>query len=265
MPRKSDKQKMFEEELKGKGFNDKTIKTLGENDFIDKKAAAISYLEISLQQKLLLKGVVGATAIPDTHDAAGGMSGKLQDILGSLLAGEKPAAPASQQSLPETMDPSVYLQGWFSQEKTKYLDIIDYVNMIPPMSDEQVVCEDGGISMVVRSGTKWPQLENVSVEEWALANTRIMYTIKMCQLFKQFDRHSGLQFDRKYMYLQSLYTFCWGTDTPFLHIPCLRPKALGPGHSNMGNHQALGAVQLKVAIAGSVPIVQHRERVPSRR
>lgn len=250
MPPKSADKSKFADDLTSKGFNDKTIKELSDNDFVDEKGlellaktpAAIDELELSLQQKLLLIDFVGATANPA---ASGTTVSKLQDVMGNVLAGENAAKIATgQPPLPGTMDPNVYLQGGLSLEKTKFLDIIDYINMVPPMSDEKVVCEDGGVCMVVRSGTKRPQLEHVAIEEWALANTRIMnelmkgseafcvpdymaHTIKICQLFKRFDRHSVLQFDREYRYLQSVYNFRWGTDNPFLHTTCLRPKTQG--------------------------------------
>ena len=245
----------FEEKLKNKGFSEKTIQTLAENEFTDDKGLQllgsnpdeIEELGLSLQQKLLLKEYV-ATGHGAAGAAIGSTSQPLHNVMGGLLAGAQLPGPVgsqkpTQQPLPGSMDPQVYLQGGCMQPK-KYLDIIDYINMIPPMADEQLMCEDGGISMVVRSGAKRPPLESVTVEEWCLANTRIMnelmtdndpfclsdylaYTVKICQLFKQFDRTSVLQFDREYRYLQSVYKFRWGTDTPHLHTTCLRQKSLG--------------------------------------
>jgi hypothetical protein len=54
------------------------------------------------------------------------------------------------------------------------------------------------------------------------------YTVKVCDLFRHFDRVSVLQYDREYRHLQCVYSFRWGTDAPHLHITCLRPKSRHP-------------------------------------
>ena len=234
----------FNESMKNNGFNEKTLKILADNEFTDenslkllaKNPEAIEELELSLQQRLLLKEYVCrcGSAVATSAD-----TGKLHDVMSGILGAQGGHQPTAQ--LPGVLDPQAYIQGGCVPKK--YLDIIDYINMIPPMADEQVVCEDGGVAMVLKSGAKRPPLDSVSVEEWALANTRIMnelmkdsdvfclsdymaYTIKTCQLFKQFDRSSVLQFDREYRYLQSVYKFRWGTDTPHLHTTHLRPKTI---------------------------------------
>ena len=96
--------------------------------------------------------------------------------------------------------------------------------------------------MVLRCGSRRPQLVSIPVEEWTIAKSRIMhelmnpvrdvsfsmfdyvaYRIKICQLFKQFDTTSVLKFDREHGYLQSSYQF-------LLHA-CLWAKTLGSRYS----------------------------------
>ena len=54
------------------------------------------------------------------------------------------------------------------------MDIVDNVNLVAPMVEEQVLVDSGGVEMVVRNAPRRPKLASVSVEEWCLANTRIM-------------------------------------------------------------------------------------------
>ena len=117
--------------------------------------------------------------------------------------------------------------------------------MVPTASDEQVVSEDDGKQMGLRSTSRKPKLQNVAIEEWTLANMRTMdaliaegvifaagirdyvsYTIKICELFCCYDRASVLQYDQEYRHLQSIYGYRWGTDTPHLHTVHLRVKRI---------------------------------------
>lgn len=126
--------------------------------------------------------------------------------------------------------------------------------MVPPIIEEQVVCEDNGAQILFRTGAKTPPLESVAIEDWCLANSRIMfellecgalditsvkdyiaYTVKICDLFRNFERVSVLHYDREYRHLQSAYLFRWGTDTPHLYHTCLRPKSLKPRSANYEN------------------------------
>ena len=54
----------------------------------------------------------------------------------------------------------------------------------------------------------------------------LAYTLKICDLFKHYDKCSVVQFDREYRHLQSVYEFRWGTDAPHLHSTRLRPKIM---------------------------------------
>jgi hypothetical protein len=249
----------FGDRLKSRGFTEATVVALADNGFVNdeglkllgKNPDAIETIQVTLQQKLLLKEHCSAVFAPMAAAAAAATPGSLHEVMGDVLAGSK-----QQPEPPGVIEPNLYLQGVYNSDK-KYLDIVDYINLIPPMVDEHCVCEDGGLSMLVRTGPKRPSLDTVTVEEWCLANTRIMnklmtamphadtsfltdymsYTVKVCQLFSKFDKISVLHYDREYRYLQTLYGFRWGTDAPHLHTTCLRPKYLPP----FGSQRSSGA------------------------
>ena len=143
------------------------------------------------------------------------------------MAKAGPTDDAEQQrseSSAGALDPQIYLRGG-SPAKT-LLSIIEFLNLVPTASDEQVVSEDDGKQMGLRSTSRKPKLQNVAIEEWTLANMRTMdaliaegvifaagirdymsYTIKICELFCCYDRASVLQYDQKYRHLQSIYGY----------------------------------------------------------
>ena len=104
-----------------------------------------------------------------------------------------------------------------------------------------VISEQGSAQIIHRTAARKPKITEVSVEEWCLANTRIMdlliakspqvitdymlHTMKVCELFKYYERLSVLQFDREYRHMQAHQWSSWGTDTPHLHTLHLRLKA----------------------------------------
>lgn len=144
-------------------------------------------------------------------------------------------------------DPQVYLRGGSG---VKFHDILDFIHMIPPLSKKHIISDKNGVQILHRSGPKKPKLQTISIEQWCLANTRIMdmlltqderdstslrdymaYTIKVCQLFTAYDKITVLQYDREYIYLQSQYGFRWGTDAPHIHTVHLKVKTTTVGVS----------------------------------
>ena len=112
---------------------------------------------------------------------------------------------------------------------------IDFVNLVPSLSEEQVLRSDGGVELVIKGSTRRPKLEHIAIEDWCIANTRIMdsllssgsldtvglhdynaYTVKVCVMFRVFERTSVLQYDREYRHLQARNGFRWGVDVPHL-------------------------------------------------
>ena len=70
------------------------------------------------------------------------------------------------------LDSQIYLRG--GSPAKKFLSIIDFLKLVPPVSDEQVVSEDDGIQMVLRLTSQKPKLQNVAIEEWTMANMNII-------------------------------------------------------------------------------------------
>lgn len=235
----------FKKKLDEDGFTEATIDILLQNDFcsieslklLASEPASLDELKLSMQQRLLLKKFVirGAEPSPVISVDNGGQVGGLAQVLHDLTGGEStPHAHA---------DPQVYINKG-SYSKVNFYDILDFINAIPPLQ-EKCVMESDGIEMLVRNvGNKRPKLEDVSIEEWALGNVRIMhelyaagklnsacslkdymsYTAKICELFRAFDRSSVLQYDREYRHLQACHHFRWGCDVPHLHTVHLRLK-----------------------------------------
>jgi hypothetical protein len=131
-------------------------------------------------------------------------------------------------------DPLTYLR---STKAVKYYDICDYINLSPPVHYDTPAAESDVNSIIdhivkVRSGPVRPKLEDVTVEQWALANTRIMdmvfnpvseavhdywaYTAKILRLFMAYDRVGVLQYDREYRMMQASNGFRWGADWSFM-------------------------------------------------
>ena len=250
----------FEESMKTAGFTDKSVAILRENDFssvgslklLAQDSSALSELGFTIQQRLLMKQYLAVNAkiaaseettpIPVVDLTTAGPGAPLQGFL--QAAQQATHVTTGAQHTGTINDPQVYLMKGGCSSKSKYRDIVDFVNLVPPLVEEKVIYGENGVEMLLRSGSRRPQLENISVEEWCLANTRIMhemleegelnmnsikdymaYTVKVCDLFKRFDKVSVIAYDREYRYLQSVYEFRWATDAPHLHTTRLRAKA----------------------------------------
>ena len=144
------------------------------------------------------------------------------------------------------LDPRAYLHNHPEGGSVKFLDIADFVNLVPPLLEEQVLSEGNGTELVMRSAARKPKLQNISIEDWCLANTRIMdemyssgrlnnhsirdymaHTMKICELFRVYDRVSVLQYDREYRYKQACTNFRWSTDIQhLLNVHLLRKPVL---------------------------------------
>ena len=112
------------------------------------EADATAALQISLDQRLVLKcylNTVGVGATPDlARDGAIGGTGPntqtpatLDAVLGQLREGHQVGTikPASKPALPRSTDTTACYRG--GCEAVKVYEIIDYINLIPPIPDEQ--------------------------------------------------------------------------------------------------------------------------------
>lgn len=285
--------KDFSSELKKHGFDDATVSALHESGFdsierlelLAGEEEAMKDLPICIAQRLRLKKFVrtlsgdsNAHVTPAHRDSVqstkpvtlnqvlsdmshdGQSSGAATASVGGGTQGTQRAFTPSGElfgaSVQQTTDPQVglYLRGGCDvKDKTAY-EIVDYIHLVPPIVEEQIVSEQGNSQFILRSAAKKPKLHNVTVEEWCLANTRIMdilinttpdvlrdylsYTMKVCELFKCYERTSVLQYDREYRHTQARHSFRWGTDAPHLHTLHLRLKQTTAltGTSRASNH-----------------------------
>ena len=158
-----------------------------------------------------------------------------------------PVGPQQRDMMPEAQakltpapltsidDPQLYLRGE-SQFKVVVHDILDFIHIIPPLIEDQVMSDVNGVQVLIRNAPRKPKIQNVSVEDWCLANMRIMdrlmsegslgsttairdymaYTVKICEYFRGKERISVLQYDREYRHMQARFGFRWGMDVPHL-------------------------------------------------
>ena len=257
----------FEAAMKGYGFTTKTIETFGKHGFeseddlrlLRKNRGMIKDLKLNMAQHLKLEHWLGlddnecAPVTPRPSQGDGLQSIRLDQVLQSVndqqsaVPGDgraQPAASGVTRSEGVTpADPQVYLRGG-SQTLVKFHDIIDFIHMVPPLTEEQTINEENGVQFLLRTGAKKPKFHAISAEQWCLANTRIMdlmletgelttatlrdymaYTVKVCQLFTIYERVTVLQYDREYRHMQAHYGFRWGTDAQHLHNVNLRHKS----------------------------------------
>ena len=278
----------FTEVMLKEGFTVETVEICIENGFCDKDSLyllnsdkqAVKELALPLAQRLRLEQFImksKPTDVPQTEclGAVGGPAKDttLADLMAELSVGQDlhethqlkaPAQGALQEAQDPILqagvppqgipaDPHVYLRNHPGLgEFERPYDIVDYINLVPPLTEDRVINDKNGngTQLVMRTEARKPRLENVSVEEWCLANVRIMnlivtnagfnpslikdymsYTIKTCELFKKYQTVSVLQYDREYRYMQSVYRFRWGSDMPHLFNVHLVRKS-HPGSEN---------------------------------
>ena len=125
----------------------------------------------------------------------------------------------------------------------KPLLIIDFVNNIVLQDEEETLGNQRNAKIVVTYGPKKPKLENISLQQWVVANTRIFYTllsqgklvspvdiqnylaytVKIMELSTKYEWRSVLLYDNEFRKLQAIYSFPWSFDSPHLHTVMLQP------------------------------------------
>ena len=150
------------------------------------------------------------------------------------------------------VDPIVYLTG--VDQALKVLDICDFVNTGQPVSLD-ISALSGPDEVLqeyykVKSGSRRPKLEDVSIAQWSLANARIFdklfwqgnfsqtnarrylaYTAKISEMFVKFEKFSVLEYDRRYRHYQAASSppLSWGVDIPHLASLVLVPLRVSSG------------------------------------
>ncbi len=126
-------------------------------------------------------GTSSETAGTLSH-VSGGCDAIPSDARGSILS-------------PAAVDPQVYLRGGsdvMTLPGVVAYDIVDFINLVPPIVEEEVISEHGSAQIIHRTATRKPKITEVSVEEWCLANTRIMDLLvaKCPQMLKDYVVHA---------------------------------------------------------------------------
>ncbi len=53
-------------------------------------------------------------------------------------------------------------------------DIVDFINLVPPLVEEELISKDSSAQIIHHSAARKTKITDVLIEEWCLANTRIM-------------------------------------------------------------------------------------------
>ena len=185
------------------------------------------------------------TPTKDSEPSVKGYTGYDTDIGDSgFCASGSGSGSSGFGALPRMDDPLVHLHR--QNVSATPLEIVDYVNLgLPPVTITPN--PEGSISDLIESivqikaGPRRPKLEDVSIADWCIANTRIMdklfgshpniavrdywaYTVKICELFRDYDRVSVLLYDQEYRHMQAASGFRWGCDIPHLQTTRLVRK-----------------------------------------
>ena len=150
-----------------------------------------------------------------------------------------------------------------------YLDITDFVpGHVVERERKDVPGTDG--LLVIETGPRKPQLKNITVHQWGIANVRIMYELlctnklkigaipcyltysqKFHQLATRYEWESMLLWDREYRQLQATMQFPWGVDIKHLADVHLRERReqtsqfkQTAGKNSFGNKQTQKRVPL---------------------
>ena len=168
-------------------------------------------------------------------DQGGIMSG-LRSLLGGTTTRHTPGERVDR-------DPLSYL---LPKAKAKHLDITDYVQTTG-QEVEGVLSGSGDRQIILKSGPKKIQLENVRPMQWVESHLKIMmelsysgqlkqesryeyiaYIIKISELAESHLWPSVMIFDRRYRELQDQHGFRWGSDTPNLTAVNRKPRLVTP-------------------------------------
>ena len=128
----------------------------------------------------------------------------------------------------------------------KPLRVVDFVSRLRPQEDEKILTTTSGeeTKLLLSLGHKKPNLDNITVEQYAIANIRIFYellssnrlptsadlrdylsfSIKVFELARNYTWESVLKYDDEYRILQHTYGYPWSFDNSHLHEVMLIPR-----------------------------------------
>ena len=217
--------------------------------------------------------LAGITGVSQAHVQPQQQDVYSQTLLNTLLRQQAELAPLghsnsgslniqtsgtlTQEAQPSWNDPQIHIASATGKSTSTFLDICDFV----PHSIEEdlVVGGQGDQQLVIKSGSKKPKLESLTLSQWSIANLAILYrlvnegklvgpslmdylsyTTKVYQLVQRFSLGSVLLYDREYRKLQGSMHYRWGTDVQHLHTLFLQPRPNGGSQANAPATQRKG-------------------------
>ena len=154
----------------------------------------------------------------------------------------------------DPIQPKLFLNPNSNKGKQALL-IPDFVSKVVPEREENVISLGKNTKLSVTCENRRPKLAEISLSEWNIANTRILfrliktgqlrtysdmkdylvYTVKINQLASKFNWLKVLKYD-KYRLVQLKYSFPWSYDSHHMHTMLLsEPSA---SQSRMGQNSA---------------------------
>ena len=103
-------------------------------------------------------------------------------------SGQVPTASARQnKSWLEAKTSEMFLKPSHLPKGEKALRIIDFVDNIVPREDERTLSDGGNIKLIVSYGPNKPRLEQVTLNQWVVSNTRIFYNLLASRKLKSHE------------------------------------------------------------------------------
>lgn len=151
-------------------------------------------------------------------------------------------------------DPQIHLRN-SAGKPPNYLDIVDFLGNEADMPEEVVMDTKNGPQLVLRTNSRKPKLENITLSQWSIANVAILHslmtqgasmtsiadylshTTRIYQLIGKFTLQSVFLYDRAYRKSQAQHGFRWGTELAHLQLCFLQARPL-QSRPNAGNGPA---------------------------
>ena len=186
----------------------------------------------------------------------------LTDLPCSCLWSEKVGAQRPPEPLHMSNTSEMFLWPAAVPTGEKVLRIVDYVDSIIPRDEEHVLSNVGTTKIYVSYGRKKIKLEQVSFQQWVVANTHIFYsllsggkfpsladiqhylayTVKVMELSSKYSWVSVLRYDDEFCKIQAVYNYPWNYNSNHLHTVLLEPLSIQGGQTKVGG--SFGSVSL---------------------
>ena len=175
---------------------------------------------------------------------------------------------SNPQFVQNLVDPvEMYLNPVTNKDNVKALLIPDFVSKMTPEIEENVIDLGSNARLSVTYCNKRPKLREISLTEFNIANTRIMYrlietgqlasysdiksylcyTVKISQLAAKFNWHNVLKYDEEFRLAQAKYLFPWTYDSYHLYTTLLSSSVGSNSRPSFITKSNKGKVKLDIA------------------